>query len=603
MDRGIFSERMKTQMPFLATTALEEFWDTSVPIAFLGEWCRRYSRRSFWEPLHGEVVTGLWSEREKVLDAYNYVNYLYEQLLPCLAEALNSIHKVNYSRRYWRIVLGPWLQLYVTVIYDRYTTLLHALERYPDFTTIGLSEDSFVVPKDTLEFVQLLKDDPYNLQIYTSVLSFMEKKFPIKNMNVAAVPFPKNVQLGNSKGVVKGWAKNIGKGIGKYWGSGSIVLRSSYFSRMMVLKLFIVTRGKIWPATGEMFESPFFPPNSQARTALQHVLPENSTPERLIKKMLPFDMPQCFIEGFETVAKAVENNYPVKPTVIFSANAWYYDEVFKRWAAASAENKTILMGVQHGGNYGSLSPLQSEDHETAIVDRYYSWGWKRSGCKASVIPVSSPKLSGRISLGADNQKDGILYVATAEPRYLLQFPFTVEKFSDYLNWQSLFAETLPLEIRRSLRVRLHREDLGWDMAQRWEHNYPEVSIETWDINFLESLKNCRIYVCDQLSTTYAEALSLNKPSILFWNPDTNAVRPEAQAYYDQLLAVGILYNTPKGAAEAVVKVYDDVEEWWNEPNRQLVRKDFCNRFARSSLNAAAEWSEEFKSIHRDQMKR
>jgi len=34
---------------FLATTALEDFWDVSYPIVFLSEGCKRYSRRAYWE--------------------------------------------------------------------------------------------------------------------------------------------------------------------------------------------------------------------------------------------------------------------------------------------------------------------------------------------------------------------------------------------------------------------------------------------------------------------------------------------------------------------------------------------------------------------------
>ena len=590
-------ERIKEQAPFLATTALEEFWDTSKPIVFLGEWCRRYSRRSFWEPLNGKVINSQWYAREKLLNAYNYVNALYEQLLPCLSGALNSIHKVNYSERYWRIVLGPWLQLYISVIYDRYITLLDAFELHPDFTTIGLSEDSFVIPRDTLEFVQLIKGDAYNLQMYTSILLFLEKEFPRKNMNVTADPFIKAERFGSIKGIAKRLVKNLWKDMGQYWGSGSIVLRSSYFSSSMVLKLFIATRGKMWPVSREVPELPFFAPDRQARSILQNLLPENSEFEKLIKKMLPFDIPQCFIEGFKTVTNEVENSYPAKPKGIFSANAWYYDEVFKRWAAASAEDGTILMGTQHGGNYGSISPMPSEDHETAIVDRYYTWGWERSDCKATVIPISAPKLSGRVAFGADNQKDGILYVATSRPRYLLQFPFISSTFVEYLDWQSRFVKHLSEEVLKKIRLRPHREDSGWDIVEHWKDIYPDISIEDWDISFLKSREKWRLFVCDHQETTFCEALSANIPTVLFWNPAVNEIRVDAKPYYEHLHKVGILHYRPESAAATVNAIYEDVESWWNMPERQAARNMFCERFARASLNAIDEWRNEFKSIH------
>lgn len=82
----------KNKQVFLATTAIEEFWDTTKPILFLGKWCLRYSRRSMWEQLQGEVVNGMWKESEKNHDVYRYVSEVYEKVLPSLAQALNSIH-------------------------------------------------------------------------------------------------------------------------------------------------------------------------------------------------------------------------------------------------------------------------------------------------------------------------------------------------------------------------------------------------------------------------------------------------------------------------------------------------------------------------------
>ncbi len=66
----------KNDRVFLATTALEEFWDTTMPMIFLGEWCRRYSRKSYWEPLGGQIMETPWSESKKILQAADYVTPL-----------------------------------------------------------------------------------------------------------------------------------------------------------------------------------------------------------------------------------------------------------------------------------------------------------------------------------------------------------------------------------------------------------------------------------------------------------------------------------------------------------------------------------------------
>ena len=152
-----------------------------------------------------------------------------------------------------------------------------------------------------------------------------------------------------------------------------------------------------------------------------------------------------------------------------------------------------------------------------------------------------------------------------------------------------------------MRVRFHYEDFGWDIAGSWKDLYPGVMIESWDTSFIESLNGCRLYVCDHLATTFTEALSADKPTILFWNPAINELRPQAQPYYDRLRESGILYYSPEEAANAVTAVYDDVESWWNNPDRQEARRTFCSQFARTSADAVKEWVDEFNLVARGDM--
>ena len=99
---------------FLATTAQEEFWDVSKPIVFLGEWCLLYERRSYWEPLNYKLLSIPYKNSSFVENTYDYINCTYEKILPLLSETLNSIHGRKHSIRYWRILIGPWLHLYLS---------------------------------------------------------------------------------------------------------------------------------------------------------------------------------------------------------------------------------------------------------------------------------------------------------------------------------------------------------------------------------------------------------------------------------------------------------------------------------------------------------
>lgn len=581
---------------FLATTALEGFWDISKPIIFLGGWCLRYSRKSFWENLEYQIIQSPLKSNQEFYNAYCYVSNLYERILPLLGEKLNFIHGTSHSNRYWRIVIGPWLFQYIHVLYDRYTSLRVALDQYSNFTTIGLSEDDYITPSNALDFTNLVCDDPYNLQLYTRILSVLGKDFPRKNLKVITSP------------VLNPGKRKLRKLLGSFYNtifkvvqnnSCPIVIKQAYFSRFIELQLFFKTGGKIWQDRNKI-ELPLFPFNQQMRLKLSDLQLKDCEFEKLLIDMLFFDIPKSYIEGFLFISNEIDRYYPHKPIAIFSAEAWYFEEVFKQWAAACAEKGTVLFGIQHGANYGSVACLPCEIHEVSITDVFYSWGWEKTDLVSRVLPLPATRLMGRKVMGANNQKEGILLATNCMPRYLYRFQnFKNYDNDEYFSWQQRFAAALSSENRSKMRVRLYIQDYGSDCIQRWKDYYPEVPLENWDIYFLESLENCRLHVSDHLASTFIDALVANKPTILFWNHQVFEVRPEAQPYYDELRYAGILYNTPEAAATAVNFFYTDVETWWNDPNLQVIRKKFCNIFAKTSPDAVNEWANKFKTIARE----
>lgn len=589
----------KESKPFLVTTACEEFWDTTKELVFLGPWCLRFSRRSFWEKLGENTIKSPWHNPSSVSAASVRMFELYEYFLPRLVGALNSMHGTHHDISYWRLIIGPWLQFYLPVVYDRYTSLKKAIAEYPDFTTTVLAQESFVTPRNTLEFAQLIKDDPYNLQIYSRIFQFMGQELPSHKHEFSSASFSPQEWHRGWKLKVKKNVRCCAVALSRFFSEGRrVILRDSYFSPGIELSLILQTFGRVWPIIGNPEDIPRNKIDSDKRSKLFGIEVVDDDFCRLISALIPFDIPACFVEDFTAIADSAVNWYPKNTTAIFSTIAWYYDEPFKQWAATSREKGALLLGMQHGGNYGSLKHHPCEDHEIGITDRYYTWGWSKQAQNGKVIPFYSTKFSGRKRIGATQEKNIILYATTSMPRYLSQFPFHPDQFVEYLGWQVRFVENLSYALRSEVRIRLHREDMGWDMRERWQKNFPDVTIEGWDIPFMERLKKSRLYVCDHLSTTFLEALAADVPTILFWSSDHNELRREAIHLYDQLREAGILYDTPELAAKAVTEAYQNVENWWNNQKRMAACSNFCDYYARTSPAIGGLWATEFGDIMR-----
>ena len=105
---------------FLVTTPLKETWPSkNNKIVFLGDWCTLYDDKKFLNDYKYTISDYHWNDREKLKVDFDYLNQLFEKILPSLASKFNKIHKVNYDTRYWKLILGPWLMVFLSISFDR----------------------------------------------------------------------------------------------------------------------------------------------------------------------------------------------------------------------------------------------------------------------------------------------------------------------------------------------------------------------------------------------------------------------------------------------------------------------------------------------------
>ena len=53
---------------------------------------------------------------------------VYEKVLKILSQNLNRIHETNNSTEYWRIIIGPWLQVFLGIVFDRWLSIKNAIK-------------------------------------------------------------------------------------------------------------------------------------------------------------------------------------------------------------------------------------------------------------------------------------------------------------------------------------------------------------------------------------------------------------------------------------------------------------------------------------------
>ena len=583
-----------TNKIFLSMTAIEEFWNLSEETVFLGSWCfiNGENPPNAKDSARARLLESPYSETD-LDDIYSYLDEQFENILPVVSCALNKMHGKDYSNNYWRILIGPWLQYYIHSMFDRFSYIEKALNDYPNLTTFLLSKESYVTPTDTKEFVYLVESDGYNLQILSRVLRFFGKNFPEKEMKISHnKDYKKSIKTSLKSKILHAIERFIVKKTDLFYNK-RIYCIDSYLPRIATIKLMLASYGKIAFISDNYYVNDNINLNISYREKLTKLNLGDSLFSNCISSLISLDMPKSFVENYSILKKSATNYFPKKSAVIASSNAWYTKERFKFWAADQSENNTVLLGLQHGGaDCGARKNFIHTDLEISIVDYYFSWGWGRTGCNSTIVPMPANKLiKENSSTNSLNSGLDILWVMSTAPRYLVYFPRITSYFEKYLDFQMDFVNSLSVENIDNLRIRTHYQDHGWGIRLRLNRVVKNIRFDDNKIPFYKSIKNCKLCVFDHLSTSATESLALNKPTILFWSSKANKIRSEYVEYFDLLRSVGILYDSPEAAAKAVDEIYNNVNLWWNDIERKKAVISFNQVFARMQNDGVKAWKD------------
>jgi len=335
---------------FLVTTALENTWpeDESEPTLFLGEWCRLYSRKERWEMMNVEVLPYHWDDRKKLFNDYQYLRALNERILESLANSLNQYHQVNYSLRYWRIVVGPWLMMVLPVLYDRWECIRLAVSTYEinkTYITDKISED--VTPVSMEHFSSIIMSDEWNHLMYAKVLDFMKFKRATKkklinyDLCIAGSSCSKKSNINLFKKVISSTFSLMAR-------NNEYFFIDTYLKKSDVVRLCL--KLKQFPG---MYQDEGYSSSCQIEmerlSMLEGFFPDNEF-EGFVKKVLPLHMPIAYFEGYNQLIGEVKKKYwPSNSKVIWTSNSFYMNEHFKVWSAYKVEKGSSLVIGQHEG--------------------------------------------------------------------------------------------------------------------------------------------------------------------------------------------------------------------------------------------------------------
>jgi len=571
-------------LTFLATTALDDFWDKDAQKGvFLGEWCKLYTQKNEYEKLQFDTLKYIWKDAYEIDLAIKYCEDIYDQILTTLIEILNKYHNINKDYLYWNTLLKPWLFTYIQIMYDKYRHLKLVINEYEDIYTYTMDENDYkyIFTPDIFSN-NVVNSDAYNLQIYSQIIKFLNIEYKNKRSNF------KNTQIEIKSSIKEKIYRTLSKILNKVFSQNKILVVAPYFksdSLYKILKLSLKSKFLF------VFDNLTYhiqleaPINIKQRQSVFEDSLSNVEFVNLVIHTLRYNLPTIYFENYKNFSQKVNELNIEIPNVLYSSNALHSNEIFKFYLSENIHNLKFVYG-QHGGGIGIDRVNTVETIERSLAHVYCTFGWKEKNTVVLELPSF---------LNKNKETENINFIMTAMPRYFYRFTYLADgtKMLDYIENSKIFLANV--QNVNNLVVRCYMQDYKWSVKSRLLEVNKNIKFNN-KINYYKQVENAKLNIFDHMHTGYLETLSMNLPTVIIIPKNVYYFRDSAKPYIQKLKDVHILFDEPIKASKFVDEIYDNIDQWWFAEEVQKIREEFCYQYARTSEDWMDDWIVTFKNI-------
>ncbi len=542
-----------------------------------------------------------WINKKIFSKDFNFLIKIYEKYLAILSKELNKYHKKNYSLRFWRILIGPWLSTFVHIYFDRWQNIKSTIKKNKIDKCIFLNLDmNLFIPYDHKNFIYLSQNDLWNQFLYQKIIKIFLKKNKIQYKGILNQDI--NKELKNSilnKFYKKNYKTDLKNKIMKSFNyvnqkNYKFFLYNTYLGFKNELKLSLKTKQlpifyiKENKSTKKKFDT-------KIRLRLSRLGSKKNLFEKHLIELLGSIFPKIFLENYsdlKTFSKIT--NIPQNPKVIFTSNSLWYDTKISYHVANLIEKKkSKLIQGQHGGAMGLVKHHWPEMHEIQISDHFLSWGWdKRKNKKIKKFFILK-------NLQKYNKKrENLLIPLKPRKRYFhsLESSSGIESYRLYIKNINLFLTKLNKQVINKTILRLPFNSLDVKDIDFYSNLNGKYKFHSKD-NFNEACEKSKLIIHASNSTPLLETLSANIPTILILDKHQHPLRSECKKYFELLNENNIIFYKTDLAANFVNKVWsNDIENWWNKTKTQKAVKLFTEKFARKKNDIVKECYDFLKKV-------
>ena len=570
-------------------------------LIFLGEWCKQTNLEKTNDNQNNNFLPHHWSNKEKLKRDYKYLTNLNDNLIKLFTQKLNKIHQSNYSEKSWRIIIGSWLPLYLSTMYDRWESLRIFFDKYEkDIETYSFTiNENIFYNYGVLDFIEkVVQNDFWNHKNFLRIIDFQYKSKV--NVHKDKVDIAPDLNKNQNSSLPKSFLKSIFKRIFilvddvfSFVGirMNKIIIENFYHKKTDLIKIFI--RSKIFPAFYlNTFNEEKYKMNLEIEEEKRKKFFNSESCSNDFEKYLFYafvtDFPVAYLEKFELLKKSNRKINKLKKDKIFTKVSYIMNERFKLWLAEMVSNKTKLYVGQHGGCLNTkLNGFLGLDEK--IADKVLTWN---ETSKTNEIQMSPIELFRFKNIKKKNQKN-LLIVNSETARYpckIQSHPFAEEYKKSLIGTYKLI-EKLKANIKDKIIYRSN--DLGYKTAEQIKEKFSEINADAFKkTSIKDNLQHSRLVVCTYPETAVSEIIFTGIPLIIFIPDNLYEFDNDSNEILKMLKKSKIYFQDPEEAAKHINLIWEDPLKWWNEKNTiESIKK--LEKFA---LSTREDWLSEWTNF-------
>jgi putative transferase (TIGR04331 family) len=590
------------QPKLLVLTAMQEIQKRNERIIYLGEWCNRYNQADANSLQAHEILKFHWDDREKLKRDYDYLERLHQSLLGSLTRCLNKLHHVEYPKRYWQILLDPWLFSYISVLFDRWETLKAAFNSEESYKIFFFEASGQNFPPYSYEdFIENAAcNDLWNQHQYQKIINFeFSKNCTVEELRGVDVfhQAQNSFSAPPKFGTLKKIAYRSLLLLGNYFQSREVFFIGSGLSWLSALRLSIKFRKFLFAdvlfryrATSKNISVglPFF--ESSKRGSVKIEFNSSSRFEDFLLQSIAYDLPCCLIEDYKLHIETI-NRIKFKPKLIFTAFSHFNDYLAKFWIARNILNGVKLYILEHGG---ALPPYRyCFNFEEDISDFRINWFLPDHVKHIQLPPAKFLDRTPKIIFYLQRliyRRDFCTLIANECHVWVVRAHFypMVNQWTTSFKMSVDLFNALSSEVRAKFRVRPYPASGGWNSAKKFANVFGIGKMSTHK-SIKKAFLSSKIILCTYPETTFSDAMASGVPVVLFYPHHLYELNPIALPLLELLKSAKIIFHEPVEAANHINEIWSDPYEWWNSSEVINARNEFYHQALNIKSTGLGQW--------------